>query len=107
MSGEIFVAKGGSVAFIGDKRVAFTEGQTVREGHPIMKGLEHLFEPFHVDFEVDETPAPKEPAKAEAPKEPEAKAVRAWAAESGIEVPARGKLPAEVVEQYQAAQQEA
>ena len=30
--------------------------------------------------------------------------VRAWAAENGIEVPTRGRVPAGIVEQYQAAQ---
>lgn len=29
-----------------------------------------------------------------------AKAVRAWARDNGIDVPARGRIPAEVVEQY-------
>jgi hypothetical protein len=35
---------------------------------------------------------------------PKASDVRAWAKAEGIEVTARGKLPDEVVEQYQAAQ---
>lgn len=35
---------------------------------------------------------------------PDPKVVRAWATENGIEVPARGRIPNEVVEKYQAAQ---
>jgi len=34
----------------------------------------------------------------------EAKAIRAWAAENDVEVPARGRIPGAVVEQYKAAQ---
>ena len=34
----------------------------------------------------------------------EAKAIRAWAAENNVEVPARGRIPGAVVEQYKAAQ---
>jgi len=34
----------------------------------------------------------------------EAKAIRAWAAENDVEVPARGRIPGTVVEQYKAAQ---
>jgi Lsr2 len=33
----------------------------------------------------------------------EAKAVRAWAAQNGIEVPPRGRIPGSVIAQYQAA----
>jgi hypothetical protein len=113
MSGEIFVAKGGAVLVLGDKRIVLQQGQTVREGHPILAGREQLFEPFTVDYEVEDAQKSEAPPKApevkkqDAPKEPDAKAVRAWAAENGVEVPARGKLPAEVVEQYVAAHPEA
>lgn len=34
----------------------------------------------------------------------DAKAVRVWAAENKIEVPARGRIPGSVIEKYQAAQ---
>jgi hypothetical protein len=39
---------------------------TVREGHPLLDGREHLFEPFTVDYEwaPPETKAPAEPSKA-------------------------------------------
>ena len=32
----------------------------------------------------------------------DAKAVRAWATEQGLDVPARGRIPGEIVEQYKA-----
>lgn len=32
-------------------------GQTVRVGHPLLKGCESLFMPIVVDFEVDEQPS--------------------------------------------------
>jgi hypothetical protein len=35
---------------------------------------------------------------------PDPKVVRAWATENGIEVPARGRIPNDVVEKFQAAQ---
>ncbi|UNZ22193.1 Lsr2 family protein [Streptomyces sp. 891-h] len=46
-------------------------------------------------------PKPQKPEKPAA--KVDAKAVRAWAAEQGLEVPARGKLPDSVVEAYQVA----
>ena len=107
MSGDIFVARGGAVVVLGDRRIVLQEGQTVRAGHPLMEGREHLFEPFTVDFEYDGT---TQAAPADTPEPaggPDPKAVRAWAAENGIEVSPKGKLPASVVEQYLAAHQEA
>jgi hypothetical protein len=46
-------------------------------------------------------PTPEPVASAE---EPAPKDVRAWARDQGIDVPARGKVPDDVVEQYKAAQ---
>jgi hypothetical protein len=43
------------------------------------------------------------PAKSVEPARVDAKAVREWAAASGIMVSARGRIPADVVDQYQAA----
>jgi Lsr2 len=64
--------------------------------HPIVTGCPSLWQPLRVHYST---------ARPEAPKaaEPDAKAVRAWAKEQGIEVPSRGALPAEAVERYQAA----
>lgn len=39
-------------------------------------------------------------------EEPKPADVRAWAKEAGVDVPARGKLPAEVVDAYKAAHAE-
>lgn len=131
MSGDIYVARGGAVVVLGDKRIVLQEGQTVRAGHPLMRGREHLFAPFTVDFEYDgqaddaadtENPPSQDDGtgRIEQPDDPQhagdpgaaeqpqvdAKAVRAWAADAGLEVSPKGKLPAAVVEQYLAAQQE-
>lgn len=43
------------------------------------------------------------PAKVAAPARVDAKAVREWAAANDVAVSARGRIPADVVEQYQAA----
>lgn len=104
MSDDIFVAKGGAAVILGDRRIVLHEGQTVRAGHPLMEGREHLFEPFTVDFDLDDTATPDVP---EPGGGPDPKTVRAWAAENGIEVSPKGKLPAAVVEQYLAAHPEA
>lgn len=68
--------------------------------HPIVTGSPSLWQPLRVHYSTAEPEAPVEPEPA---PQPDAKAVRAWAAEQGIEVPPRGKLPADVVERYQAA----
>lgn len=99
---------------------------TVREGHPLLDTFGGHFVPQTPMFEwTDADKAAKErelaaeaeePAEAEPVQVPDSpgtdttpvpKDVRAWAAEQGIEVPARGKLPDAVVEQYQAAHTEA
>lgn len=104
---------------------------TVRDGHPLLGTFGGYFEQLTPMFEwTDADEAAKEKAaeerkaatEAEEPvvAEPEQvpgspapdtapapKDVRAWATEQGIEVPARGKLPDAVVEQYQAAHTEA
>lgn len=76
-----------------------------------------------VGYEVDLTPSERETfEKAVAPyiavgrragrrsgrtagpsNRPDAKVVRAWAQESGLEVPARGRVPASIIEAYEAA----
>lgn len=72
--------------------------------HDIVTACPSLWQPLRVHYSTE----PETPAVAEAQaSQPDAKQVRAWAAAQGIEVPARGKLPAEVVEQYQAAHTEA
>lgn len=34
----------------------FRHGTTVRVGHPVLQGIEHLFEPLTPDYEVDVKP---------------------------------------------------
>lgn len=85
---------------------------TAREGHPILDAYRAEFEPLTVTFEVDGDPTPAAPPAQAAPAAPPAPApapadVRVWAAEQGIEVSAKGKLPADVVDAYVAAHQEA
>lgn len=78
--------------------------QVLREqyGHEVPSGEPAAPERADVPKLPEAAVEPK-PQHAERP-EPSAKDVRAWAAEQGIDVPARGKLPAELVEQYLAAQ---
>lgn len=66
--------------------------------HPIVTACPSLWQPLRVHYSTD---APE----SEAGAEPDPKAVRAWAAGQGLEVPAKGKLPADVVDAYKAAQQ--
>ncbi len=48
-------------------------------------------------------PSPDQSRPAESAAAVDNKAVRAWAASNGVEVSTRGRIPAEVVEQYRAA----
>lgn len=53
--GAILVAREGAMLEYEGRRVFLNAGKTtVREGHPILKGREHLFEPLAVDFEVEQ-----------------------------------------------------
>lgn len=125
MAGGILVAKRTAALVWHGRTLVIQAGETfAREGHPILDSYGDEFEPIMVHFEVDDsesekTEAPKAPPapepsppaqdepKAQQPAEPAPKDVRAWAAEQGIDVPARGKLPENVVQQYQAAHTEA
>lgn len=62
--------------------------------HPIVTGCPSLWQPLRVHYSTAEPD----------PTQYDAKAVRAWAAQQGVDVPARGKLPDTIVAQYQAAQ---
>lgn len=120
-SSDIMVARRTAALVFGGRTVTIQRGVTLaRVGHPILDAAGEMFEPAHVHFEVAPTgsakqetppePAPEpeppvEPEQLEQPAAaPDTKAVRAWAREQGIDVPPRGKLPADVVEAYQAAQ---
>lgn len=116
MAGQILVAKTSAAFSFDGKSVILSAGRTtVREGHPILEGREALFEPMKVDFELDseapddpppvETPPTSDPVEPPADQRPVTAAeVRAWAANNGIDVPAKGRLPEAVMDQYLAAQ---
>ncbi|MFJ1653513.1 histone-like nucleoid-structuring protein Lsr2 [Streptomyces sp. NPDC088337] len=143
MAGEILVAKVSASVIHGGRTIILTAGKTtVRAGHALLTGREHMFMPLHVDYDVEDSGEPgddsggepegamaqtmrasvapddteaapedaeSEPEQAPEPEpepapRPDAKTVRAWAAENGVDVPARGKIPDSVYEQYQAAQ---
>lgn len=53
MAGKIYQAREPFLANIGGVSVAIQPGTTVREGHPLLAGKEHLFEPFTVDYEYE------------------------------------------------------
>jgi len=73
--------------------------------HAIVAACPSLWEPLRVHYSTEEPETPPV-TEAQAPQ-PDAKQVRAWAAEQGLEVSPKGKIPAEVYEQYQAAHPEA
>ncbi len=51
-------------------------------------------------FTPDPEPSAPEPAQSEEKPTPKLADVRAWAKEQGIDVPARGKVPDDVLDQY-------
>ncbi|MEW2300273.1 histone-like nucleoid-structuring protein Lsr2 [Streptomyces sp. NPDC006655] len=113
MAGQIWRAKPGSVLSWEGRTLTLGEDVYAREGHPILDAYQQEFEPVFVTFEVDDAAGPAESAPAEqgpaddqteGGAKPDPKAVRAWAAENGVDVPARGKIPDAVYEQYAAAQ---
>ncbi|MEU8717484.1 histone-like nucleoid-structuring protein Lsr2 [Streptomyces sp. NPDC048663] len=131
----ILVATGSVLAEFDGRPLYIHQGvTTVREGHPLLEAFGGHFGPLTPTFEWTEADqaareqeaagTPEEeaiPVEAEAvpseppgvsdggsvPPAPDPKDVRAWAAENGIEVSPKGKLPAGVIEQYQAAHTEA
>ena len=116
MTSDILVAKRTAALVWGGKQVVIQAGETfARAGHPILEMYGDEFEPVTVHFEVEsstkasaKSPSPEtkqtDPPKESEHAQPDAKAVRAWAADNGVDVPPRGKLPDKVVEQYLAAQ---
>lgn len=108
MAGDIYVARKTAALVFAGKTVFIEEGSTMaRQGHPILEAAGDMFEPAFVHFEVDDdaeqTPPP--PAGPAPDTAPTAADVRTWAAEQGIEVSAKGKLPQDVVDAYVAAHQ--
>lgn len=69
--------------------------------------LDEVLEPFlnaarKADNSPRRQPSGRSRSTSSASTGPDAKAVRAWAAENNIEVPARGRIPGSVIEQYRA-----
>lgn len=60
--GAIFQARESFSTILDGAPIAVVGGHTrVREGHPLLKGREHLFEPLTVDYDVEQaTAAPGE-----------------------------------------------
>lgn len=95
--GTIFVAKDSVLGEFEGQPLYIHQGvTTVRAGHPLLDTFGGLFVPLRPTFEVQSEPV--------AAPEPDPKAVRAWAAENGVEVSAKGKIPADVNAAFQAAQ---
>ncbi|PWJ54844.1 Lsr2 protein [Quadrisphaera granulorum] len=69
------------------------------------KKLEAALEPFLAVARKSTAPAAarRTSAARSTSSDYDAKAVRAWAASNGVTVPARGRIPGKVLEQYQAA----
>lgn len=54
MAGKIFIARQSGLIILDGERVVVSAGHTrVREGHPLLKGNEEMFEPLTVHFDVE------------------------------------------------------
>lgn len=99
----VFVARKTFVTILDGNRTTVRKDKTrVSADHELVARYPDHFRPADAGlaFAVvtrDDAPAP-EPEPAETG--PDSKAVRAWAAENGIDVPKRGKVPDAVVEAY-------
>jgi hypothetical protein len=67
MAGDLFAANASVLTWFQDENIYITAGDLAREGHPVMKGREDMFEPVQVRFEVSE-PGPKPAARTAAKK---------------------------------------
>lgn len=116
---EILMAVGTGTIDTDGGRIVVKKGvTTAHAGHPLVRRFPHLWAPIKVDYpwsdvEPDQgDPGEPDPGEddgdqgeAEDDGDPAAEraAIRAWAAEQGIEVSPHGKIPASVVDAYQAA----
>lgn len=100
---EIYVADESAVLYAAGQQYVVHKGVTrVRAGHPLLKRNAHLFRALDVHYDVEQATA----RPGEKRGTPEQGAARAWAKANGIDVPARGRIPDEVLEQYKAAHPE-
>lgn len=86
---EIYVANTDAIVVLDGTVYPITKGMTtVREGHELLGAGRHaMFDPIRVEYDV--------PAEDANPAD-----VRAWAKANGLDVPARGKLPVDVIDAY-------
>ena len=104
---EILVARRSTAVVIDGTRHRVRRGQTTAHADAaIAVQYPDLWQPLQVDFAGEGEPTG--PAASTPPSAggaaPTNKAVRAWAKAEGIDVPARGKIPDDVIAQYEAAQ---
>jgi hypothetical protein len=87
---DLLTARQTGVVDIDGKRCPVVRGRTIAHPeHPIARDNPRLWAPLKLDY--------PQPAADAGPSSAE---VRAWAAEQGIDVPRRGRLPEAVVEAY-------
>lgn len=90
------------------------KGQSADDDHPLVKERPDLFTDVAPGASLA-TPrsasaverATRAPGEVRSVESPSTRAIREWAAVNGFAVPARGRLPAEVVEAYNAAHESA
>lgn len=96
---QVLIARTTFIAMVDGRRVLVKKGKTrVLADHDLATSHPESFKPADVQFGV----VTRDEDKHEPPAEtaPDSKAVRAWAAENGIDVPKRGKISDAVVEAY-------
>lgn len=97
----VFVARSTFVTMVDGKRVTVHKNKTrVSADHELVARYPDSFRQADEGLRFDVVTREDEPAPASGP---DTKAVRAWAAEQGIEVPKRGRIADAVVEAYTAA----
>jgi hypothetical protein len=123
----VLIAAKNAMVDIGGGRRKIRKGETTAHAASwIVRDKPHLWRPIELDFPADDPEPAAEPPVAdeavpevssatpdnpEAPEgdqagaepEPAAKDVRAWARAEGLDVPARGPLPDDIVARYKAA----
>lgn len=89
MSDDVYVARESFVTDLDGERITVRKGKTrVREGHPLLRGREHLFKPVDVQYDVEtarQEPTPPPPAPAPEPVAKKAAAKKTAAPKAGDE----------------------